>query len=134
MNKIKSLYSLFYAFIYQLYRRKQSEASSQDYAVGITCILLLQHIGVIYSLIKGIFDIPSFTSGLTYGQRKLIGIPIVALILIPLFRLMKKRHKIIMEPYSNKNLLTATNSVIAIALIILPIVLIVIVQRYCGII
>ena len=136
MDKIKSIYKFLYTYIYQLYRRKQSDDSSRDYAIGITIILLEMHMGVVYSFIKGVLNIPSLTLGLglSYGQRKHIAIPILLILFIPLFRFLKKKHERIVEPYLEKNLITTKNSVIVISMFVIPVVMIIMIQKYFGII
>ncbi len=131
MKKIKSLYKFIYAFVYKVYIIKNTETDARDYAIMFTLIYAEIHLGMIYTFLDLFLGIgPMKSCGLSYGERKYIGMPILFIISIPFYLYLKKRHQRIVKDYKDKKLFTLMNIVIMIALFVLPLVISVYLQKY----
>ncbi len=116
--------------MYQLYRKRNSEYQAKDYAVCLTLLFAFVHISIVMIFFIHVLNVPTLDTGLSYSQRKIVFIPILFIMSIPFYRYLAKNHNHIMENYIGRNMVTWLNGLIVISMFIVPIAVMILLQKY----
>lgn len=116
------MYNFIFWFFYKYFEWKDG-TKSVFLCSNITCLSMLFHIGLIYSIIRYItgFNVGMFTEH--YVIDKLLLLPFVLLFFLLIYFLyFKKKSEFILREFGDRKVFTTVNIIKVVALVVLPIV------------
>jgi len=120
------MYNFIFWFFYKYFEWKDKDDSTFIPSTLVS-ISIISHLGLLYAIYKAISGLNPLEWGvdLSYGQRKVIYLPLVALLFTIVWYFYYKKHaKSILTKYEGKKPFTIRNIIYVLLIIAMPIIII----------